>query len=154
MNCIQEHGPRLSAKIDELETTLIRRPQVNVPLKHCFAPGVYLREVAMSAGTFIIGHEHKTEHFNVVLSGAALVLIDGVVSKIQAPCVFVSKPGVRKVLFIIETMRWATIHPTTETDIDQLEEDLVVKSCAFLDVEETRLLVAASQPPQRTPGVL
>jgi len=131
---IQETEPTFPPtleKIEAVEARLLDLPQVNCPLKHQFAPGVYFREVFMPKGTFVIGHEHQTEHFNVVLSGKASVLCDGVVMDIAAPHVFVSQPGVRKILYIKEDMRWATVHPTTETDLDILEPLLIRKSAAF-----------------------
>lgn len=85
----------------------------------------------MPKGTFVIGHEHKTEHFNIVLTGRALVMIAEKVEEIVAPCIFISKPGVRKVLYIAEDMRWATVHPTEETDMEKLADLLIVKSEAF-----------------------
>jgi hypothetical protein len=118
-------------EIERLEGALLHLEQVEVPLTHRFAPGVYMREVVMPAGAFIIGHEHKTEHLNIVSEGRASVLMDGVVHQIKAPCTFVSKPGVRKVLFIHEDTRWSTIHPTDETDIPTLEDKLIVKSETF-----------------------
>lgn len=83
-----------------------------------------MREIEMPAGTFIIGAEHRTEHFNVVLSGRAFVMMDGIIEEVSAPKTFVSSPGVRKVLYIVETMRWQTIHanPDNEADIERLEE--------------------------------
>lgn len=122
---------------DEAERRLLgNHVPVECPLRHLFAPGVYVREVTMPEGAFIIGHAHKTEHFNFVLSGRARVLIDGAVREISAGEVFVSKPGVRKMLLILETMRFATVHPTEETDIAKLEDIHIVKSPAFLDYEE------------------
>ena len=104
--------------IHKLGSELMNMPQVDCPLTHLFAPGVYYREIFMPANTCVVGHKHKTEHLNIVLSGKALVIIDGEKHKIEAPTVFVSKPGVSKVLLIIEDMRYATIHPTDETDIE------------------------------------
>lgn len=115
-------------KIESIEKLLLEWPQVECPLTHHFAPGVYTREILMPAGSFIIGHEHKTKHVNIVLSGRALVMINGQPFQIEAPYIFVSDPGVRKVLFILEDMRFATVHPTQETDLVKLEEELIIKS--------------------------
>lgn len=120
-------------KVEEIEAKVLTMPQVTTLLTHHFAPSVYVREIEMPAGAFIIGHAHKTEHLNIVLSGKAIVMAEGVVHHIEAPCIFKSSAGVRKCLFIIETMRWATVHPTEETNIDILEESLAKKSKAFLD---------------------
>ena len=133
--------------IEKLEGLLLLEDQRNIPLRHSFAPGVYLREVDMPKDTFVIGHKHKTRHFNIVLSGKASVLMNGVVHQIEAPSIFVSDPGVRKVLYIREDMRWATVHPTNETDIEMLELELVEKSEAFkLHDLECRLLIESNNP--------
>ncbi len=118
-------------RIEGLEKRLLNEPQVELPLHHAFAPNVYLRQITMPKGTVVIGHQHKTEHFNIVLSGRASVYMEGEMHEIVAPSIFKSSAGVRKVLFIHETMVWATIHPTTETNLDKLEDELIIKSDSF-----------------------
>lgn len=121
-----------NAAIERVEAALLSQPQLDLPLTHLFAPDIYWREIFMPAGSVVIGHEHKTEHFNVVLTGRARVSIEGEWHDIVAPQVFVSKPGVRKVLHILEDVRWATIHATQETDPAKMEELFIVKSETFL----------------------
>ena len=118
-------------KIETLERALLKAEQVDFPLNHAFAPNVYLRQITMPKDTIVIGHQHKTEHFNIVLSGRASVYMEGQMHEIVAPSIFKSSAGVRKVLFIHETMVWATVHPTSETNLDKLDEELIVKSESF-----------------------
>ena len=139
--------------IDALEEKLLRLPQVDMPLTHSFAPGVYMREIVMPAASFVIGHRHKTEHFNIVLTGRAKVLVgDGEVMTIQAPCTMKSHAGIRKVLLIEEEMRWITVHVTDETDIAKLEEALVSKTPAFLAREKELKLEREQQALVNQPG--
>jgi hypothetical protein len=121
------------ADVERLEARLLNMEQVDCPLIHRFTDGAYLREILMPAGTFIIGQK---------LSGKAVVMIDGVIEQIEAPKVFESEPGVRKVLYIVEDMRWATLHVTSERDLEKLEETLIEKSPAFLahELEEAQKL--------------
>ena len=119
--------------IEQVEERLLDFPQLEMPLTHRFAPGVYLREIFMPAGSIVIGHRHKTEHFNLVLTGRLNVMINGVVEHLTAPCVFKSGVDVRKVLFIIEDTRWVTVHPTDETDLGKLEDLLIIKSPTFMN---------------------
>jgi hypothetical protein len=87
---------------------------------------VYLREIAMQADSIVIGRIHKTQHFNVLLTGACLIAhADGTTQELRAPMTFVSEAGVQKVLYILEDMQWQTIHPTEETDLAKLDEMLV-----------------------------
>lgn len=130
--------------IEELEAFLLEKPQVDCPLVHRFAPGVYLREILMAipAGEkflFVIGQKHKTEHFNIVLKGRCRVaqiqedgsIVDGTVEEIVAPCTFISGPGVRKALFVTEDTIWQTVHVTPETDMVKLRDLLIEESSSF-----------------------
>ena len=114
-----------------MDSDSIRFTREMNPVEHHFAPDVYIRDITMEPGQWLIGAEHKTEHFNIVMTGRADVLMDfdsGEWQEVKAPCVFVSKPGVKKVLIIHERMRWLTVHKVdglkTLADVDDLEESL------------------------------
>ncbi len=131
-------------KIESIESRCLELPQIEMPVTHKFSDGVYYREIFMPKGTFVIGHQHKTRHFNVVLTGKASVLCDGKVMDIVAPMTFESDAGVRKILYIHEDMKWATIHPLSGLedcghDIEKLEDALRVKSQTFLKHEMEQL---------------
>jgi quercetin dioxygenase-like cupin family protein len=130
----------VNRQVESLEADLLKLPQIECPLVHRFAPGVYLRQIFMPAGSFIIGHCHKTEHFNIVMSGRALVMMEGQTQEIAAPSVFVSQPGVRKVLRVLEDMVWMTVHVTPETDLQKLEEQIITKSPSFLQYHQLQQL--------------
>lgn len=100
--------------------------QTECPVTHRFAPGVYLREIAMPADTIVIGKVHKTSHFNQITRGACLIVhVDGTREELRAPMTFVSEANVSKVLYILEDTVWSTIHPTHETDLVKLEAELI-----------------------------
>ena len=114
--------------IEKLEDAMLAQTeQVECPLTHRFSDGVYVREIFMPQGTFVLGAEHKTKHLNVILMGRARVLVDGEVKEIRAPYTFESEAGVRKVLYILEDMIWQTIHVNAddERNVEQLEARLV-----------------------------
>lgn len=113
-------------KVTAMGLAMSKYPQTECPLFHRFAPGIYLREIHMPADTIIVGKVHRTEHFNVLVKGACLIVHDdGSSEELRAPMTFVSKAGVQKVLLILEDMIWMTVHPTDETDIPTLEATLV-----------------------------
>lgn len=131
----------INEQIENLERELLNFPQLECPVKHTFAPGVYMREITIPADSFIIGHEHLTEQINIVLTGKARVMIDGVIEDIVAPCSFVSKQNVRKVAYVIEEMKFINVFPTEETNIDVLENTLIRKSNSFIKHEEAKALL-------------
>ena len=118
--------------IDRLEAAFLEFDQVECPVSHYFGPGVYIREVIMPAGAYIIGHNHKDEHMNVMLEGRlTLIREDGTREELTAPQTFLGYPG-RKIAHIHETVRWQNIYAVTETDIGKIEDQLFEKSEAFL----------------------
>lgn len=126
MNEIANPAETMAQTVDYLAHELAKMPQVDAPVTHRFAPGVYLREIFMQADSIVIGRIHKTRHFNVLLTGACLIVhADGRREELRAPMTFVSEAGVQKVLYILEDMQWQTIHPTEETDLAKLDEMLV-----------------------------
>jgi hypothetical protein len=121
-------------------------PQKPAPVTHRFAPGVYLREIFMEADSIVIGRVHKMRHFNVLLTGACLIVhADGTREELRAPMTFVSEAGVQKVLYILEDMQWQTIHPTDETDMEKLDAMLVEPVPANILEQRERALAALSE---------
>jgi len=113
----------------EFQEQLLKEKQIELPLVNEFADGVYMRTVFMEKDAFVIGKTHKTEHFNIVHTGSANVMIDGEIRFIQAPDMFISGKGVKKVLRIFEDMTWSTVHKIDNKDL--------IKNKGLLDVEKT-----------------
>lgn len=130
-------------KVAALGHAMLGLPQVEMPVWHHFAPGVYAREIFMPAGTIVVGHKHKTEHLNIITQGECIVSMDGRVMRLKAGGVVKSNEGCQKAFYIISGTKWITIHPTEETDMDKLEEIHIEKSKEFLEFEELTRLKAA-----------
>ncbi len=138
-----------SQAVDLIAHELAGMPQLDAPVTHRFAPGVYLREIFMEADSIVIGRVHKTRHFNVLLTGACLIVhADGSREELRAPFTFVSEAGVQKVLYILEDMRWQTIHPSEETDLQKLDDLLVEPVPTNILEQRERVLLAFSQQVQ------
>jgi len=112
--------------IDGLQVELANLPQVDCPLVHRFTPGLYVREIFMPRGTFIVSKVHKTEHPYTISKGRVAVWTeaDGVL-QLTAPFTGVTKPGTRRLLFIHEDCVWTTYHPTKETDLAKIEDAII-----------------------------
>ena len=97
------------------------------PLNHYFAPNVYVREIFMPAGALVIGKLHATEHLNIITTGRCVVWTeqDGL-KEYAAPYTFKSKAGTRKFLYIYADTTWMTVHVTEETDLEKLEDQLII----------------------------
>lgn len=115
----------------------------DMPVTHHFAPGLYLREIYMKAGTRVVGKMHKTTHLNIITKGDVSVMTRFGKHRITVtdkPIVFLSQPGVKKVLYIHEDTVWMTPHVTEETDLERLEEELIVPESELRDDDGNLLM--------------
>ena len=95
------------------------------PVRHVFAPGTYAREMTIPEGEVIIGKIHRHAHVNVISAGRVQVLSEFGMEYREAPCTFVSQPGIKRVVYALETTVWTTIHITDETDLDKIEAEVI-----------------------------
>lgn len=96
------------------------------PVKHHFAPGAYGREMTLPAGLVVIGKIHKHAHINVISKGRVQVFTEqeGVL-ELAAPCTFVSSPGTKRVVHVLEETVWTTVHVTDKTDLAEIEREVI-----------------------------
>lgn len=119
--------------ISQLEQKMLAAPEeqkIAIETTHNFSDGVYTRTVFMKAGSLITGKIHKLDHIVVIGQGSASVVSEEFGSKIiKAPMVFVSRPYVKRALFVHEDMVWTTVHknPTNTRDLDLLEKELIAE---------------------------
>ena len=123
-----EFTEAVQAQVDNLEQKIMDMPPAECPVVHRFTPGLYIREILMPKGTLITSKIHLTEHPYVISKGVVDVFIEGVGwKKYAAPFTGITKPYTRRVLFIEEDTIWTTFHPTDETDLAKLEEQLILR---------------------------
>lgn len=108
--------------VNALELEMLKHPQLELPVTHRFAPGIYARELFIPAGTFLTGKIHKYEHLCIMSQGDMTVLLETGLRRVQAPFTCVSPPGTKRIAYAHENTIWTTIHPTMETDIEKIEQ--------------------------------
>ena len=100
--------------------------QIEVPVQHHFAPGVYMRQMDAAAGTLVVSKMHRTEHMNILLKGSLTVATENGIELLKAPCVLKSMPGTKRIGYFHEDSSWITVHPTEETDLEKIEQQVIV----------------------------
>ena len=134
--------PKATQKINSLALSMAREiSQGNMqpaecPVVHRFADNCYLREILMPKGTLIVGKIHKTQHFNVILTGSCSVYTRDGVEHYTAPATFISDAGVQKVVLCHEDVRWQTLHVTDKTDLAEIEKDVIEETDTQIEVLE------------------
>lgn len=114
-------------QIEALEQHLVELPQVEIPVVHRFAAGLYAREITIPVDTVMTGKVHRAEHVSIMLSGDMTVLTEEGMRRITGPHVFISPPGTKRVGYAHAETRWVTVHtnPDDTTDIELIESRLV-----------------------------
>lgn len=128
------HGEITRAKIFRFQDEVGKLPQVELPLKHYFAPGAYGREIFIPKGCVCVGKIHKHAHLSIISKGDVTVVTEqeGRI-RMKAPYTFVSQPGAKRVVFAHEDTIWTTFHVTNETDLEKIEDDVIARSYEEFD---------------------
>jgi hypothetical protein len=114
--------------------------QIDLPLKHTFATGVYMREIFLPKGTIVVGKIHRHDHVNFISYGDVTVLTKDGRQRLVGPITMVSTAGTKRAVFVHEDTVWTTIHanPTNETDLEKLEEFIIAKNYAEFPLIEDK----------------
>lgn len=118
------YGRPMREKVKRLEAVLAEQPQVDCPVRHYFAPGMYAREIRIPKGTALVGAVHKTENLAVLSAGRLRLVTDSGTVEIAAPHTLTVKPGQKNCAVALEDAVWTNFFPTDETDPDKLVEIL------------------------------
>lgn len=118
--CVQTMRQRVEA----LETKLSAAPQIDCPIRHYFAPGLYAREITIPAGTVVVGAVHKTENLIVVSMGKLRIVTDDGTRDVQAGDTFTCRAGMKNAVVALEDSRWTNFmaNPDNLTDTEALTE--------------------------------
>lgn len=152
MNWLQESAG-WPDRIGRLQHESAKLPQVDCPLRHLFAPGIYMREMTIPAGTLVVGAVHKTEHYTIISKGRVLVVTDEGEVELSAGSTILSKPGAQRAALALEDTLWTTIHhnPTDCQDTSVLVPMLVhAQESQLLGGPDNAQLINAAQREELT----
>ena len=115
--------------------------KVELKTEHFFAKNLYGRTLFIPKGIILTGKIHKHDHFVLLLKGDLSILIDGKMQRIEAPYVWKSEPGIKRLMKAHEDSLLITVHSnlSNETKIKAIEDYYVCETeqeyLEFLDKE-------------------
>ncbi len=129
----QDWPDELRPKVEFLESEMLKMPQVAIALEHYFSKGdgtngVYARLIRVPAGTLYTGKVHKYEQLNILMQGEASILFPDGMRRIVAPDIWVSPPGVKRIVWAHTDVVRVTIHGTPLTDLAEIEEHFIAQT--------------------------
>lgn len=122
MNLIQ--SPTVES-IREFQKLHAQLPQIDVPVEHLFADGLYARPMFMREGESVVGATHGKQHLCIVVGDC--IVVDGHSRKeLRGLNYFVSEVGAKRAIIAKTDMVWITIHATKLTDVGEIEREVLL----------------------------
>lgn len=143
--------PMLPKREDVLKVQdyLATLPQIEAPVDHYFADGMYGRNCHIPAGSIVVGKIHRHEHFVLLIKGSATINTDKGMETISAPHIWVSPPGAKRILHTLEDCEFFTCHLNPENTRDLLEIEAEVIEPEVIQLTHTEQLEDLSDDIQR-----
>lgn len=110
-----------------MERAILAAPQVDLRTSHCLSGGVYSRTIYIPAGTVLTGATHKRDHVNIVVGDITVTTDDGPM-RLTGYHVLPTKAGHKRAGFAHADTIWTTVSHTELTDIEDIEDELVIES--------------------------
>jgi quercetin dioxygenase-like cupin family protein len=127
-----------SSSVEQLQKLASQLPQLTLETFSHFAPGLYARQLLLPAGATIVGKRHKKEHIYIVTRGRVAVDSGSGAVIHEAGSVHVSQPGAKRAIHALEDAIFTTVHRTDNTDLDDIEREL-------LEEDDTALFDSSNQ---------
>ncbi len=95
------------------------------PITNNFTDGLYMRQMKMKAGSFVISAIHHTNHFWFLLSGKVVVQADNETIEHIAPCWSYSLKGTKRLIKCLEDCVWINViaNPSDTRDMKAIEDN-------------------------------
>jgi hypothetical protein len=111
---------------------------VDMPLEHYFADGIYVRSLTIPKGAIIVGKKHRNACVNIMLRGDITIYADGDIERFTDNYIGIAPAGTQKAAKAHKETVWLTIHKIDSEDIDEIEKDIGVDSSKVHLLEEIR----------------
>jgi hypothetical protein len=121
---IQKHS-KYDKLLNRIELNM-QDASLDLPLKHYFSDGMYIREIFIPEGVALTSRVHLTNHPYVLSMGVLEVFTPGERKILASPFTGINEIGTRRMGFAITDCIFTTFHvnPDNCRDIDELEKRL------------------------------
>lgn len=136
---LQGHMP----DILKIEQELLKLDQVDCPIQHFIADGVYVRVMHIPADTVLTGKIHNFESIAALENGTIMITNGESSGVIRAPVRFVDKQGIKRLGLTITDCVFSTTHsiPKGMVDINEIEDYLVSNTFEHYELKKLEVMV-------------
>lgn len=100
-------------------------PYKHMEVKHHFIGGIYTKECRLPVGFIFDQHRHTFDHQSVLVSGTAVITVDGVSTTHTGPEIMNIKARTVHSVMPLTPVVWLCQHVTDCTDPDDIDHELV-----------------------------
>ena len=106
-----------------------------LPVRHMFQKGIYIRDMLIPAGTIFVGRVHKEGHQVILLAGTVRLYNEQEYVVHEAPDSMITVPGYQTVFYTLTNVVGRTLHPNPDElrDINVLEVRIFEPAQEVLD---------------------
>ena len=122
--CVQKAKPTARQKAERMEQAMHDIEQVDCPIEHYFAPGLFAREMTIPKGVCVVGAVHKTTNISCLSAGTVRLITDAGYVDHTAPKKVLIKAGSKNQWLALDDAVLTNYfpNPDNETDIAKLVE--------------------------------
>lgn len=143
---INDAKPVTRERIMDLQDHLAAMPQLDLPVRHFFANGLYGRELYVPAGVCAVGKIHKHEQITVVMGDCTMVTPGEEPVHIVGYHISSTPAGVKRAVYAHTDTFITSFHPNPDNlrDMEKVEAFLIAPSFEAL-VADTMLQLEEPQ---------
>lgn len=112
--------------INALQSAMLDMEQFKCPINHHFTDGLYCRELFIPKDVALVGAQHKTNHFFMLVSGKCSISKGSGSETITGPRLMQTIEGDKRAIHALEDSIIMTFHVTDEVDAVKIGEQILV----------------------------
>lgn len=134
--------PVTRERILDLQDHLAAMPQLDLPLRHFYANGLYLRELYVPAGVCAVGRVHKCDQVTMIMGDCTIVTPGEAPVRVTGYEVSETPAGVKRAVYAHADTFITTVHlnPDNLRDPEALVDQLTVPNYDQLENVQGELL--------------
>lgn len=104
-------------------------------LRHAFLDGAYFRQIRIPAGIALTGKIHSHSTVNMLTKGKFAIVTEFDEQVIEAPYMYISRPGTKKACYTITDCIFINCHCTWKTDLKEIEAEVTSEAYPVIGEE-------------------
>ena len=97
----------------------------DLSIKHHFGDNEYIKETKIDAGVELEQHKHNHSHLSVLLSGTAIVTVEGLSTQYTAPQILLVPANKTHKVAAVTDVVWLCVWGTDVKDVSKIDDGLI-----------------------------